>query len=98
MGGKLTVSSMVGVGSTFSFIIPLDIQKNEDKTTPRQEQVIRPATAPPTGSYRLLLAEDDPINRMVATAYIERLGYQVDQVENGLQAIEALKKDTTTWC
>jgi len=35
---------------------------------------------------------------MVATAYIERLGYQVDQVENGLQAIEALKKDTTTWC
>lgn len=34
MGGKLTVSSMVGVGSTFSFIIPLDIQKMKIRPLP----------------------------------------------------------------
>lgn len=42
-------------------------------------------------AIRLLLAEDNPVNRKLVIKIIEKEGYQVDAVENGFQAIEALK-------
>ncbi len=93
MGGDISVSSMAGVGSTFRFSVPLECLQ-ADETFPQALPHGKEKTVPvnPGGEYHLLMAEDDQINRMVAAAYIERLGYHVDMVENGLQAIEALKK------
>jgi signal transduction histidine kinase len=47
------------------------------------------ATAPHR-KLRLLLADDDAVNRMMASAILKKLGHQVEAVENGQQAIEAL--------
>ncbi|OPY49263.1 MAG: hybrid sensory histidine kinase BarA [Methanosaeta sp. PtaU1.Bin112] len=40
---------------------------------------------------RILVAEDNPVNQMVAQAMINKLGYQADIVANGLETISALR-------
>src|SRR5690606_3757371 len=45
-------------------------------------------------SPRVLVAEDNPVNQLVATRSLERLGCQVDVVANGSEAISAVKSIT----
>jgi two-component system, sensor histidine kinase and response regulator len=50
----------------------------------------RSRAAPGGLAGHVLLAEDYPVNRMVAIAMLERSGYSVDAVGNGREAVEAL--------
>lgn len=42
--------------------------------------------------YRILLAEDSPTNRMVASALLRRVGYRVDWVIDGAEALDSVKR------
>jgi CheY-like chemotaxis protein/HPt (histidine-containing phosphotransfer) domain-containing protein len=55
-------------------------------------QAIAASAAAPAGKLRLLLAEDNKINQKFALALLARAGYAADVAENGLQAVDAVRR------
>jgi PAS domain S-box-containing protein len=45
-------------------------------------------------SMRILLAEDNPINQKLVVALLQKAGYSLDVVENGQQAVDAVRKNS----
>jgi CheY-like chemotaxis protein len=54
----------------------------------------QPARSTEINQGRILLAEDNPINREVALAMLAHLGYQADVAANGHEAVAALTRTT----
>ena len=56
--------------------------------------VVKPEGRPPeisSGSGRILLADDNPVGQLVGRQLVERMGYQVDVVANGAEAVDAVR-------
>ena len=87
MGGTIGVRSSLGEGSCFWVELPFVIAS----ALPQSVGVSsRTPTCTERALARILLAEDNPVNRLVAVRLLEKLGYHADTVEDGLQALQAL--------
>ena len=48
----------------------------------------------PSASLRVLVAEDNPVNRLLATRLLQKLGHTVESATNGREAVEHVRRDT----
>jgi CheY-like chemotaxis protein/anti-sigma regulatory factor (Ser/Thr protein kinase) len=94
MGGRIGVESARGEGSNFWFTIPLEISETDIKEATTGSVAGLTATLRARKSYRILVAEDNEVNRLVALRELENLGYNAEAVVNGYEAVEALKRDS----
>ena len=94
MGGDITVTSTVGEGSAFTFKARFPIDTVTDPAVLRREMTPpRPIDADKRTIRPLsvLQAEDNATNRAVIELALTRVGHVVTSVENGADAVEALK-------
>ncbi|HHG3484394.1 TPA: ATP-binding protein [Vibrio parahaemolyticus] len=83
MGGSITLKSVEGVGTQFIVTLPIPWNESE-KPSPQHT----PVQTRSTQNLRILLAEDNRVNALVAKGFCEKLGHAVDVAENGLVAVE----------
>jgi PAS domain S-box-containing protein len=93
MAGEIWVVSKMGLGSTFHFIIRVEeaemISNPVDPGVMGPREVTNPKSVRP---LRILLAEDNAVNQMVAIQMLKRLGYSADVAGNGLEVLQALER------
>jgi signal transduction histidine kinase/CheY-like chemotaxis protein len=85
MGGKIHVASEPGRGSTFSFTAHFGAADEG----PVEQPLLEPAAASETvhGGLKILLAEDNRVNQLIAVRALERAGHLVDIAGDGREAV-----------
>ncbi|MCT7992992.1 PAS domain S-box protein [Laspinema olomoucense] len=87
MGGDIQVSSRLDVGTLVKFTIQVSVAQGSDlKTASQVPRII--GLEPDQPSYRILVADDRSESRRLIRCYLEPLGFEVREAENGQQALE----------
>jgi CheY-like chemotaxis protein len=94
MGGTLGAHSTPGHGSTFWFEVTLLRADREDQTTNGAVKLTALGERDAEGNLTdaaplVLIAEDNPVNQMLAARLLDRCGYRAEVVNNGCEAVEA---------
>jgi signal transduction histidine kinase/CheY-like chemotaxis protein len=87
MGGRITVQSELGKGSTFQFSVSLAFPNRP--TTQQKRPRCNPSINSST-NLRVLLVEDNLINQEVMLAILKGLEIEVDVANDGLEAVAIL--------
>lgn len=82
MGGVLSVQSVVDKGSTFTAAFRFRVQAWHASARKQVEE---------GAAFRILLAEDNEINREIEMELLGELGFEIDPAENGMIALEKMQ-------
>ena len=86
MGGTISVISILGEGSTFSFWIPVRLASaDEIKAIKRDRQVV--GLAPDQPNYKILVVDDQQENRRLLVQILSSIGFEVREASQGKEAI-----------
>jgi CheY-like chemotaxis protein len=87
MGGEIRAESEIGRGSVFAFEVPVEVVSVTELEKP-------PATHRVTGlepgqpDYRLLIVDDQEVNRKLLAKILKPIGFQVREAANGREALD----------
>lgn len=89
LGGSISVTSTVGVGSTFT--VRLSLQLHHESASPQPDETPKK----PPQLCHFLLIEDNPLNIKVCSTLLVKMGHSVTVAEDGQQAVDAVAKGLT---
>ncbi|MGE4298144.1 MAG: PAS domain S-box protein [Desulfovibrionaceae bacterium] len=92
MGGRISVRSDPGEGSVFTFTLPMDTGSADTRDAAGDE----PGMETGVGAMRplrVLVVEDNALNRELACRFLESEGHAVLEAVNGRQALDVLGKE-----
>lgn len=84
MGGTIWVTSKPGNGSSFQFKIPIKTNTGDVTVTGKTKIPMRETTLKP---LRILVAEDNQMNQLLASRMFEKIGYTIELANNGREAV-----------
>lgn len=87
MGGEIGVRSKAGSGSTFWFRVPLELSD-----TPAQPAETTPALPEHLEGRQLLVVEDNPVNQLVITGLLRKLGITPLLCQDGEKSLEIMRQ------
>jgi|GEM_PF-1915153 len=87
MGGDINMTSTVGEGATFSFNIMAELTAAVPLKEKQVEYVV--GLEPDQPDYRILIVDDEPINRMLLKKLLEHVGFEdILEALNGREAVD----------
>jgi CheY-like chemotaxis protein/anti-sigma regulatory factor (Ser/Thr protein kinase) len=88
MNGRVLLESEPGIGSRFTVFLPL--KSEPGKREPSNEDM-NGGSLPDVA--RILVAEDEGVNRLYMRTFLEREGWDIDEAANGVEAVSLARQN-----
>jgi PAS domain S-box-containing protein len=91
MGGELKVESKINEGSRFYFEVKLPVHYSQKKLTIKDAE--KATDDKKLNGFRVLIAEDNPINMKIASRFLDKWGIVYEKAINGVEAVSLFEKN-----